>query len=32
VFPLIDLKIEFFVEGEKEIAVGDFMTSRFTIT
>jgi hypothetical protein len=32
VFPLIDLKVEYFVDGEKEIAVGDFLTYKFTIT
>jgi hypothetical protein len=32
VFPLIDLKIECYVEGEKEIAVGDFLTCKLTIT
>jgi len=32
VFPLIDLKVEYFVDGEKEVAVGDFLTYKFTIT
>ena len=32
VLPLIDVKIEHFVEGEKEIAVGDILTLRITIT
>lgn len=31
-FPLIDVKVETFVEGEKEIAVGDILTIRITIT
>jgi len=30
-FPLIDVKVEFEVEGEKEIAVGDILTIRITI-
>ncbi len=30
--PLIDVKVEYFVEGEKEIAVGDIMTIRITLT
>ncbi len=29
---MIDVKIEHFVEGEKEIAVGDILTIRITIT
>ncbi len=32
VFPLINLKVETFVDGEQEIAVGDFLTYKFTIT
>jgi len=32
VFPLIDVKVEFFVDGEKEIAVGDFITYKITVT
>ena len=32
VLPLIEVKIEHFVEGEKEIAVGDILTLRITIT
>lgn len=32
VFPVIDLKCEFFVDGENEIAVGDFLTYKFTVT
>ena len=32
VFPLINLKVETFVDGEEEIAVGDFLTYKFTIT
>lgn len=32
VMPLIDVKVEHFVEGEKEIAVGDILTLRITIT
>lgn len=32
VFPLIDVKVEHFVEGETEIAVGDILTIRITIT
>jgi hypothetical protein len=32
VFPLIDVKIEHFVDGEKEVAVGDILTIRITIT
>jgi hypothetical protein len=31
-FPLIDVKVENFVEGEKEIAVGDILTIRIIIT
>jgi hypothetical protein len=30
-FPCIDVKIEYFVEGEKEIAVGDILTIKLTI-
>ncbi len=30
-FPAIDVKIEYFVEGEKEIAVGDILTIKLTI-
>lgn len=30
--PLIDVKVEYYVDGEKEIAVGDFMTVKLTIT
>ena len=30
--PLIDVNVEYFVDGEKEIAVGDFMTVKMTIT
>jgi hypothetical protein len=32
VFPLVELKAELFVDGENEIAVGDFLTQKFTIT
>jgi hypothetical protein len=28
----VDLKVELFVDGENEIAVGDFLTQKFTIT
>lgn len=31
-FPLIDVSIEYFVEGEKEIAVGDILTIKLKIT
>jgi hypothetical protein len=31
-FPLIDLKVEAFVEGEKDIAVGDLLTIKITVT
>lgn len=31
-FPLIDVKVETFVEGEKEIAVGDILTIKISIT
>ena len=31
-FPLIDVKIEHYVDGEKEIAVGDILTIKITIT
>jgi len=30
-FPCIDVKIEYYVEGEKEIAVGDILTIKLTI-
>ena len=30
-FPIIDLKVEAFVEGEKEIAVGDLLTIKITV-
>lgn len=26
VFPLVDLKVELYVDGENEVAVGDFLT------
>jgi hypothetical protein len=32
VMPIIEVKIEHFVEGEQEIAVGDILTLRITIT
>jgi hypothetical protein len=31
-FPLIDLKVEAFVEGENDIAVGDLLTIKITVT
>lgn len=31
-FPLIEVKVEYFVEGEKEIAVGDIMTIKINLT
>lgn len=31
-FPVIDVAIEYFVEGEKEIAVGDILTIKLKIT
>jgi hypothetical protein len=31
-FPLIEIDIQYFVEGEKEIAVGDILTIKLTIT
>lgn len=31
-FPCIDVNIEYFVEGEKEIAVGDILTIKLSIT
>jgi hypothetical protein len=31
-FPVIDVEIEYFVEGEKEIAVGDILTIKLKIT
>lgn len=31
-FPLIDLKVEAFSEGEKEVAVGDLLTIKITVT
>lgn len=31
-FPLIDVNIQYFVEGETEIAVGDILTIKLTIT
>lgn len=31
-FPLVDVDIKFFVEGEEEIAVGDILTIKLTIT
>lgn len=31
-FPLIDLKVEAYVEGENEIAVGDLLTIKITVT
>lgn len=30
-FPLIDLKVEAYVEGENEIAVGDLLTIKITV-
>lgn len=32
VFPEIDIKVDYFVEGEKEIAVGDVLTIKINIT
>ena len=31
-FPAIEVKIDYYVEGEKEIAVGDILTIKLTIT
>lgn len=31
VFPIVDFKVEAFVEGEKEVAVGDILTIRITV-
>lgn len=31
-FPIIDLKVEAFVEGETDIAVGDLLTIKITVT
>jgi hypothetical protein len=31
-FPLIDLKVEFYVDGEEDVSVGDILTLKFTIT
>lgn len=31
-FPCIDVNVEYFVEGEKEIAVGDILTIKLSIT
>lgn len=31
-FPVIDVSIEYFVEGEKEIAVGDILTIKLKVT
>lgn len=30
--PLIDVEIKYFVEGEEEIAVGDILTIKLTVT
>lgn len=32
IFPIIEIKVEFYVDGEKEIAVGDFVTYKITVT
>lgn len=31
-FPVVEMKIDAFVEGEKEIAVGDILTIKITVT